>query len=41
MPSDKTQGDTSFSTFFTETGTGKYVPRYVRSIQQRKSAKYL
>ena len=31
MPSDKTMsgGDKSFSTFFTETGSGKYVPRAV------------
>merc|ERR1711936_266140 len=29
MPSDKTPGDDSFSTFFQETGTGKHVPRAV------------
>ncbi len=31
MPSDKTVGssDDSFNTFFTETGSGKYVPRAV------------
>ena len=29
MPSDKTVGDDSFSTFFTETGAGKHVPRAV------------
>jgi tubulin alpha len=31
MPSDKTigGGDDSFSTFFSETGTGKHVPRAV------------
>jgi hypothetical protein len=36
MPSDKTQGDTSFSTFFTETGTGKYVPRYKKHPAKQK-----
>ena len=29
MPSDKTFGDDSFSTFFSETGAGKHVPRAV------------
>ena len=29
MPSDKTVGDDSFSTFFSETGAGKHVPRAV------------
>merc|ERR1711971_639268 len=29
MPSDKTPGDDSFSTFFQETGTGKHVPRAI------------
>ncbi len=29
MPSDKAQGDDSFSTFFAETGAGKHVPRAV------------
>merc|ERR1712117_945450 len=29
MPSDKTPGDDSFSTFFQETGSGKYVPRSI------------
>ena len=29
MPSDKTVGDDSFSTFFTETGAGKHVPRAI------------
>merc|ERR1712033_108744 len=29
MPSDKTPGDDSFSTFFSETGNGKHVPRAV------------
>jgi len=29
MPSDKAVGDDSFSTFFTETGAGKHVPRAV------------
>jgi tubulin alpha len=30
MPSDKTigVGDDSFNTFFSETGSGKHVPRY-------------
>ena len=29
MPSDKTPGDDSFSTFFQETGNGKHVPRAI------------
>merc|ERR1712062_831993 len=29
MPSDKTPGDDSFSTFFSETGNGKHVPRAI------------
>jgi len=29
IPSDKQTGDTSFETFFSETGSGKYVPRTV------------
>ena len=31
MPSDKAAGavDDSFSTFFSETGAGKHVPRYI------------
>ena len=29
MPADKTVGDDSFSTFFSETGSGKHVPRAV------------
>ena len=29
MPSDKTPGDDSFSTFFQETGQGKHVPRAI------------
>ena len=29
MPSDKTGPDDSFNTFFSETGTGKHVPRAV------------
>ena len=31
MPSDKTigEGDDSFNTFFSETGTGKHVPRAI------------
>merc|ERR1712018_744476 len=29
MPSDKPQGDDSFTTFFAETGAGKHVPRAV------------
>merc|ERR1712037_345250 len=29
MPSDKTFGDDSFQTFFSETGAGKHVPRAV------------
>ena len=29
MPSDKTPGDTSYSTFFQETGQGKHVPRAI------------
>merc|ERR1712241_788997 len=29
MPSDKAFGDDSFQTFFSETGSGKYVPRAV------------
>ena len=29
MPSDKAAGDDSFSTFFTETGAGKHVPRAI------------
>jgi hypothetical protein len=29
MPSDKAQGDDSYSTFFAETGAGKHVPRAV------------
>merc|ERR1711936_376519 len=29
MPSDKTFGDDSFQTFFSETGSGKHVPRAV------------
>ena len=29
IPSDKTTGDDSFSTFFAETGAGKHVPRAV------------
>lgn len=29
MPSDKCTGDDSFSTFFSETGAGKHVPRAV------------
>ena len=31
MPSDKTPGDDSFSTFFQETGMGKHVPRYKKN----------
>ena len=32
MPSDKTigAGDDSFNTFFSETGAGKHVPRYLK-----------
>ena len=35
MPSDKTAGagDDSFSTFFSETGAGKHVPRSVFSLE--------
>jgi tubulin alpha len=29
MPSDKIVGDDSFNTFFSETGSGKHVPRTV------------
>jgi tubulin alpha len=29
MPSEKTSGDDSFNTFFSETGSGKHVPRAV------------
>ena len=29
MPSDKAFGDDSFQTFFSETGSGKHVPRAV------------
>ena len=29
MPADKAAGDDSFSTFFSETGAGKHVPRAV------------
>ena len=29
MPSDKTPGDDSYSTFFQETGQGKHVPRAI------------
>lgn len=29
MPSEKANGDDSFSTFFSETGAGKHVPRAV------------
>ena len=36
LPSDKTAGaiDDSFSTFFSETGAGKHVPRYVMFISR-------
>lgn len=29
MPSEKANGDDSFNTFFSETGSGKHVPRAV------------